>query len=83
MYGTESFFVWSSSTVKDDFVICLVVTHGAVGSMRRDVSSSLDLSPIHGESVEGPKVVHVSRVSIAAKIQNSLIDEAATVAPSG
>ena len=50
--------------------------------MRRDITSSFDLSPIHGKRIEGPDVIHVCGVCISAKVDDGLIDETTAVTPS-
>jgi hypothetical protein len=51
--------------------------------MGRDVAGGFNFGPIHGEGVESPEIIHVGRVSIATKVENGLVDKAATVTPSG
>ena len=57
-------FVSSSTTKDDDSIIMLIITHGTVWSMRWNIASSVYLSPFHGDSIEGPNIVHIIGIYI-------------------
>lgn len=57
--GVKPLLVGPTSSEKDEPVVVLIVVHGAVRTMRGDVSGCGDFVPLHGDGVEGPEIIHV------------------------
>lgn len=56
----KSLFVCSAPSKNYHSIILFIVVHCAVGSVWGDISFGFDFSPLHGNSVEGPDVVHIT-----------------------
>jgi hypothetical protein len=52
--SVEPSLVGSTSSEHDQFIIDSVEMSGAVGTVSRHISSSLDIVPGHGVGIEGP-----------------------------
>lgn len=58
--GIKSLFVGSASSEYDQSVVMLIVVHGAIRPLRRNISSGVNLIPFHGDDIETPDVIHVA-----------------------
>lgn len=77
----ESLFVCSTPSEEDESIVVFIIVHGAVGSMRGDISGRGDLVPLHGDSVEAPDVVHIVGVCISTEENDLVLEYGTGMAP--
>ena len=85
----EPLFVGASTTKNDYSIILWIIAHGAVWSLRGDITCSLYLSPFHSGSIEGPNIIHIDRflimnicTCIAPEKHNFIANNTTTMPPS-
>jgi len=79
--GVEPLLVGSSAAKYDNLLVFHIIVHGAVGPLSGNIAFSWDFSPLHGDRVEGPEIIHIGRIGIATKKYDFLVDYAATMSP--
>ena len=84
----ESLLIGSSASKNDNSIIFRVIAHGAIRSLRWNVSSCFDFGPFHGGGVERPHIIHVYwfwikefLTGISSEEYNFVADHTAAVAP--